>query len=189
MKKIGERITFEDHKDYTTIVISPPTVNWKNAMLFAWIVAWTYVGIYILYNFATGMFDKDQQIFFTAFLVFWFYFEYRSVKAFLWIRYGKELLKIDNQYLSFKKSMKKYGKAHRFFLENVQKFSEIERSESKFIKAFENSYWELGKETMQFQSQGKTIKFGRKLEEKDVKLLFKLIEKRLNQKVKKLNTN
>ena len=186
MKKIGERITFEDHKGYTTIIISPPSVDWKNAMLFGWVLAWSYVGIYIIYNFAAGLFNQDQKIYFGAFMVFWFYFEFRSIKSLLWIRYGKEMMKIDDQYLVFKKSIKTYGKAHKYFLENVKKFSTIENNESKFIKAFENSYWELGKETMQFEAMGKTIKFGRKLNEQDVKLLFKVIEKRLNQKLKRL---
>jgi hypothetical protein len=186
MKNIGDRITFEDHKEYTTVIITPPSVDWKNAMLFAWVIAWTYVGVYIVYNFYVGMFDDDQQIYFAAFLVFWFYFEYRSIKSLVWIRFGKELLKIDKEYLIVKKSIRKYGKANKHFLENVKKFSTIEQNESKFIKAFENSYWELGKETMQFESLGKTIKFGRKLDEKDVKLLFRVIEKRLNQNIKKL---
>lgn len=186
MKKIGERITFEDHKDYTTVVIKPPSVDWKNAILFGWILGWTYVGVYIAYNFIAGNFDKDQQIYFAVTLVFWFYFEYRAVKSLVWIRFGKELMKIDNQYLVFKKSILKYGKAHKYFLENVKKLSTIDRGESKFIKAFENSYWEMGKETMQFEAMGKTIKFGRKLDEQETKLLFKVIEKRLNQKLKKL---
>lgn len=187
MKKIGDRVTFEDHKNHTTIVIAPASEAWKNAILLSWILAWTYVGIYILYNLISGSFDKDQQIYFVTFLVFWFYFEYRSIKAFLWIKYGKELMKIDDQYLTFKKSIRKYGKAHKFFLENVKKLNVIEQNESKFIKAFENSYWELGKETMQFEAMGKSIKFGRKLSEQETKLLFKVIEKRLNQKLKKLN--
>ena len=33
MKKIGDRITFDDQKNYTTIVIMPPGSNWKNAIL------------------------------------------------------------------------------------------------------------------------------------------------------------
>lgn len=185
MKKIGERITFEDHKGFTTIIIKPPSVDWKNSMLFAWVLAWTYVGVYIAYNFIAGYFDADQKIYFSAFLVFWFYFEYRSIKSLIWIRYGKELIKIDDQYLTFKKSIKSYGKAKKYFLENIKKFSEIESTDSKWIKAFENSYWELGKESLQFEAMGDTVKFGRKLDDKETKLLFKVIEKRLNQKLKK----
>lgn len=186
MKKIGERITFEDQNNVTTIVISPPSVNWKNSILFTWILGMLYVGIYIMYNLLAGNFDKDQQIFFTAFMVFWVYFEYRGIKSLIWIRFGKELLRIDDQYLSYKRSLKKYGKANKFFIENIQKFRVVEQKDSKYIKAFENSYWELGKETMEFESIGKTIKFGRKLESQDVKLLFKVVEKRLNQKLKNL---
>ncbi|MCB0478941.1 MAG: hypothetical protein KDC84_12290 [Crocinitomicaceae bacterium] len=185
MKKIGERITFEDQKGFTTIVIAPASVDWKNAMLFGWVIAWTYVGVYIAYNFIAGLFSDDQQIYFAAFMVFWFYFEFRSIKSLLWIKYGKELIKIDEEYLVFKKSIKSYGKANKFFLENIKKFEEIENNDSKWIKAFENSYWELGKETMQFEVMGKKVKFGRKLNEQDVKLLFKVIEKRLNQKLKR----
>ena len=62
MKKIGERITFEDQKGFTTIVIAPASVDWKNAMLFGWVIAWTYVGVYIAYTYYQKLFKKITKL-------------------------------------------------------------------------------------------------------------------------------
>jgi hypothetical protein len=49
----------------------------------------------------------------------------------------------------------------------------------------EQSPWVKGGERIDFQYFGKTIRFGRKLNQKDTELLFKLITKRIEERLRK----
>jgi hypothetical protein len=49
---------------------------------------------------------------------------------------------------------------------------------------WEISPWVRGGERIEFEYQGKFIRFGRKLSEKDAKLLFNLVTKRIDDRLK-----
>ena len=56
--------------------------------------------------------------------------------------------------------------------------------EKSFQSVWEASPWVRGGERIDFEYQGKIIRFGRKLDEKDAKLLFQLITKKIEERLK-----
>jgi hypothetical protein len=72
-------------------------------------------------------------------------------------------------------------------LENIKKVRVSVPKENSFQAAWENSPWIRGGERIEFEYLGKTIRFGRKLNQADSKLLFQILTKRIEDHLKKKN--
>lgn len=192
-KWIGDRISIVDQNHVTTIVINPLRIWWKEMLLTIWVLSFTFIGLYMLYLLLTGFTDlnyleaptaeevDNQRIYAIVFLGFWGYFEYRTVKALLWYRFGKELIRLDSDGFLLKKSILTYGKANRFFFENIKKFGQRKQENTSFGQFFENAYWAMGTDALIFDHNGKSTSFGRRLNEKDSRLLMRLIDDRIKK--------
>lgn len=183
MKWIGARISFVDDKKRTTIVIYPENIGWQKALMGAWFFMWLTIGATMFWSFTLKLTEQEKIIVF-VFLVFWGYYAIRVGRAFLWMMFGKEKLKIDETALTLKNTIKDYGKATPYFIENIKKVRIQQPKENSIQAVWESSFWIRGGERLEFDYLGKTIRFGRKLEEKEVKLLFNLITKRIEEQLK-----
>jgi len=186
MKWIGNRVSYVDDKNLTTIVIYPERVTWKNNLLAAWFTMWLLIGGYVISQLFLD-YSRDEKLILIVFLSFWLYFAVRIGKATFWQLFGKELIRINDQALILKKSILSYGKAHPYFFENIKKIQLDEVKASNFGFQFEQSIWVLGGERISFDYKGKLVRLGRKLDEKDVKLLFKLLTARIEERLRKKN--
>ena len=196
-KWIGDRISTEDSEKSTSIIIFPKIERWKEWLLTFWVMGFTFVGAVMIYLLFGGVYSlevvsdnvedtRDQQLVYTiVFLGFWFYFEYKTVKALLWYKFGKELVKIDTEALSIKKSTFGYGKANRYFFENIKNFHHNKPDDTSFGQFFESAYWSLGIDSLVFEYFGKSKSFGRRLDEKNSRLLMRFIDDRIKNLHKK----
>jgi hypothetical protein len=123
MKWIGNRVSFVDDKLKTTIVIQPETSFWIQAIIGAWVAMWLVIGGTIIWSIFSLILSNQEKIILYVFLSFWFYYAFRVIKSFLWLKWGKELLKIDEVALFYKKSIKSYGKSKPYYFENIKKIS------------------------------------------------------------------
>lgn len=193
-KEIGDRISMQDHERSTTIVIMPKRVLWKDVLLISWVLSFSFIGFYVIYLlFFGGMneletgenFDEEirrQQIIYLAiFTGFWIYFEYVTVKAVLWYIFGKELLMIDAESLSVKRSILSYGKAHRYFFENIKKLRYEKPDDTSLNQFLNNAYWSMGSDVYRLEYKDKTKSFGRRIDEKEAKLLLRFINDRMKK--------
>lgn len=196
-KQIGERISTEDHERSTTVVILPRRVGWKEQLLLLWVIGFSLVGAYMMYLLFFGgidslntaeHFDEDvrrqQLVYLAVFVAFWAYFEYITLKGLLWNFFGKELLLIDTDALSVKKSILSYGRAHRHFLENI-KAVRYKKSTTSLNQFLDNAYWSRGQATVQLEGNHQTQLFGHKLSEREARLLVRFICDRLKKWKKK----
>lgn len=186
MKWIGERISFVDNKDICTIVIYPKKKPIVNALMGAWLAMWLVIGAVTFWSFSTFKFNEQEKVILFVFLVFWAYYAWKVTKSFSWLLWGKELIKINETALVYKKSIKNYGKAHNYFLENIEKIRVQQPKSNSFQAAWEASPWIQGGERLEFDYQNKLIRMGRKLEEKDTQQLFKFVTKKIEDRLKKL---
>ena len=185
MKSIGQRITFVDHGSKTTIVIEPEKKFWINTMMGAWLAMWYVIGITLIWAFNTLSLSKQEKIIVVVSLVFWFYYALRVTKAFLWLQYGKEKMKIDEVGLHIKKSIINYGKSVVYYHENIEQISLIYPEPNSLQSVWESSPWINGGERFQFVYREKTVKFGKKIDQKDANVLLNLLLKRSRQFIKK----
>ncbi len=187
MKWIGERISFVDDKHKMTVVIYPESTGWIKSLMGAWFAMWMSIGVSVAVYYFTTPLDQNTKIALVVFMAFWSYYAVRVGRSFFWLLWGKELIKIDEAALIYKKSIRTYGKAKRYLLDNISKMRIYEVKQGSFQSVWEASPWVKGGETLEFDYHGKTIRFGRKINEKDGKLLFKLLTKRIDQNVRKMN--
>ncbi len=185
MKWIGKRISYVDEKEKTTLVITPEQVGVYKALMGAWFFMWASIGITIVWAILTFTFTQQEQIILFVIMGFWLYYFIRVGRTFFWLLLGSEFLKVDSILLTIKTAIGKYGKANEFFIENIQQIRVYVPERNSFQAAWENSPWTRGGERIEFDYMGKTVRFGRKLDEKESKLLFQLITDRIETQLKK----
>jgi len=184
-KYISERISFFDHGDSTSIVISSKIESWKETVLFFWILCWTACGAYLMYELATGDYDQKMQIGLFVFVSFWFYFEYRISRVFVWRKWGMEYIRMDEDEFTYKCAVGRFGKASRFYVDVMGPFTVEELSSRSITVNIEDSFWFIGGERIQFSYKDKQRKFGRQLTQEESKDLVRLIQKQLAKHQKK----
>jgi hypothetical protein len=200
-KWISDRISTFTDKAYTSIIIFPKRKRWKEALLFAWTLGFTFVGVYLIYVLFFDMNSinnsqtqlegnpvevlRQQKIYLTIFIAFWVYFEFKVVKGLLWVVLGKEMIKIDSDAIFIKNSILSYGKSNRYFHENIKKMELIEHKEFSFGFDYENAFWRKGTDSIIFDHKTKPISFGRKLDAQTARLLLRFISDRQKKLVKK----
>lgn len=185
MKWIGKRISFNEDKNKATFIIYPEKKAVVNMLMGAWCAMWLAIGVTMVWSFFTFELTKQENIIIGVFMVFWFYYAQRVGRSFLWLLYGKEMLKINEVGFSIKKSILGYGKAKEYFVENIEKMRTRQPKEKSIQETWENSPWVAGGERLEFDYKGKVVRFGRKLPEKDVKLLFQMVTKRVEAQIKR----
>ena len=179
IKSISERVSYANHDGYTTVVISTKIDRWKESLMLFWLLAWSFCGVYFMYELFWGNHANDMKITLIIMLGFWLYFEVRIGKAFMWRKHGMEFLKIEEDELTYKRSIKGYGKALRFFNNNIKNIALVDRKETHPLSFLENSSWFIGGETIEFKHMGKAIRLGLQLEEKEAKKLVEFLKKNL----------
>ena len=180
MKWIGQRISFVDKKEYLTIVIYPPKIGFKRILIFAWTLMWYAVGA-LVFSQLFEDYSEKERVYIIVFLSFWAYYAVRVTRTLLYLYFSREYIKLDETALRIKRATGKYGVVKQYFIENVTKFHVSELKERSFQAIYEDSPWVRGTDKIQFEYLGKNVSFGRKLNEKDAELLFKLLVKKIDK--------
>lgn len=181
IKSISERVSYKDHDNYTTIVISTKIDRWKESLMLFWLMAWTACGLYFIYELSVNEHDRQTTIGLVIMIAFWIYFEVRIGRAFLWRKFGMEFIKIDDGQVFYKRSIKGYGKAKTFFCDNIKKLQKIEKNNLNPLTFLEGSSWFIGGETIQFLHEGKITQFGLQLSDKERDKLLETFKKKIKR--------
>ena len=184
MKWIGERISFVDDKKKTTILIEPESIFWVNGLMGAWVAMWFVIGAVVVWSlFSLELTDQEKIILF-VFLTFWTYYATKVVRSFFWLLWGKESIKIDETALFYQKSIKGYGRSIPYYVDNIQKIRLSIPKDKSIQNVWESSPWVRGGERIEFDYMSKVVSLGRKLNAKDSELLYKLITKKVESRIK-----
>lgn len=174
IKNISERVSYKEHQNYITVVISPRISDSKQMLLTFWIFAWTFCGLAII---AQLFFEYPREFKLTiaVLAVFWLYYEYRIGYVWLWRRKGFELIKIEDGKLTYKRAIKAYGKSYEFYLDNISALKKVEVKNSLGAE-MGNSFWVIGGERLQFEYNKRTVKLGIQLEDEETIKLEKFLK-------------
>jgi hypothetical protein len=185
MKWIGDRVSFVDQQKKLTIVINPEDKFWQKGLMSAWFAMWLTLGAVMIWANNTLKLNQQEKLIVIIFFCFWVYYAFKVGKALLWLLWGKELIKIEPEGFTYKKSIKGFGKSNVYFLENIEKMEVIFPKDNSFQAVWENSPWIQNAERIHFLSVSKNIRFAKKLNQRDTNLLFKLITKKIEDCLKK----
>jgi hypothetical protein len=183
MKIIGERISILKKEKLISVVILPTTDRTKLRLLFLWLFAWTVCGIIVLANYFT-IHDQNTKLFIIIYLSFWLYFEFNIVRAFIWKKFGREKLWIQDGILHYQREINKKGKVQEFNLDLVHALQIIELKPSRFSDIVNQSFWIKGGERIEFNVQAKTIRLGMQLSDKEAIELMNEVNQFVNKELK-----
>jgi hypothetical protein len=184
VKWIGNRISFNDQKDKTTIVIDPSKNVWISAIMGAWLGMWYAIGGTVIWALNIMRLKEQEKLILWIFLVFWLYYAWRVTMSFFWNLKGQEYIRINNEAFYLKKSFLSFGKTVPYYFDNIKNLRFEIPKEGSFQAIWESSPWINGGERFEFDYFHQKVRFGRKLNEKEAKLLFQLITKKINLNVR-----
>jgi hypothetical protein len=184
MKWISDRVSIKKHSNYTTIVIVPIKNIWTSILLSSWLGMWIMIGIAVVSSFFIFNLNNKEQLILFVFLSFWLYYVIKIGYTYLWIHYGKELVKLDENGINYKRSIFKYGKMHSIFYENVVMIHSHFPKENSFESVWESSPWISGGERISIDTKLKSYKIGRKLKPIEVYPIVDLLKSATKKNLK-----
>ena len=183
MEFLSERVSVDRRDGVTSTVISPRLSRGNEALLLAWVLAWTCCGAYVIY--ALFRMPSGQERSFTlAFMAFWTYFEVRMVRVLLWRTKGFEKWRLKDGTLTIKDEILVYGRANDYFVENIRKLGLIDMDRTSWKWQLNDSFWVMGGERLGFEHLGKKIVFGKGLTDAEAKQVLVTLQEAL-KKVRK----
>jgi hypothetical protein len=177
---IGKKISIVRKPEEISIVISASErKSASNALLF-WLVCWLICGPLLCFLLLDNP-AKETKIFLFIFGAFWLYYLVRVYLAFMWKRYGREVIKIREGKIFIKKDIRKKGKVHVYELGFVKDLRKREVNLTSIGTALGSADWLTLKETIAFDYYGKEIRFGYELKDEDANDLLKLVRYQLGK--------
>lgn len=159
MRVIVDRISILKKNDLLSVVILPTTNKLKLNIMFFWLMAWSVCGVIVLANYFK-IDDKDSKLFILIYLSFWAYFEFNISRAFIWKKFGKEKLWIEDGILFYQREINKKGKIKEFNLDLISPLSVIELKATRFTDTINQSFWIKGGERIEFTAQALVVQLG-----------------------------
>ena len=180
MEFLSERVSVDRRDGVTSTVISPRLSRGNEALLLAWVLAWTCCGAYVIY--ALFRMPSGQERSFTlAFMAFWTYFEVRMVRVLLWRTKGFEKWRLKDGTLTIKDEILGYGRANDYFVENIRKLGLIDMDRTSWKWQLNDSFWVMGGERLGFEHLGKKIVFGKGLTDAEAKQVLVTLQEALKK--------
>jgi hypothetical protein len=177
MKFIGNRVSHQNKNGVFSVVIAASVERYKEALLAAWLLAWTICGLYFIIQ-LFGPYDRNAKLYIFVLLVFWGYYEYRIARIFLWRKYGYESIRIKDDKLYLRNVIRGRGKTREFFIENIEAFAKLQ-IDNTWLKTMDSSFWIMGNDYIHFMYQGKLVSFGRQLDAGTATDLIHLLNRQL----------
>ncbi|HRH70678.1 MAG TPA: hypothetical protein PLB89_14340 [Flavobacteriales bacterium] len=185
MERISERVSVDRSEGRTSVVISARLPKAKEAMLVAWFVAWIAIGAFVLYERGTLPAGDAIRQYLLIFLAFWLYFAVRVGKAVLWRLRGFELWRLKDGSFTIKDSIFGYGKAHPYFIENIQRLGLLTVDRTSIKYQLNDSFWTIGGERLGFEHLGRKVIFGKGLNDEEAKRVLFVLQDALKRERRK----
>lgn len=185
MRFIGKKISIQNNKETLSIIIAASVERWKETLLMGWLAAWIFCGGYFIFE-LFGPNDKDLKLYLGVLLVFWAFYLLRIGKAFFWRKYGYESLRFEGDALKLKLYGKVFGFTKEYFVENISTFKKVEMAKFNPLSTVEDSFWVVGGDKLEFEYNGKIIRFAKQIDAESTTQLMTALNAELIQRKRKL---
>ena len=182
-KKIGPNTSISKTSERVGIKITSQIEGWMSMAIFGWVMVWSGMGAYVLFYILFAGLTSDEQLFFAAYLAFWSWFEYKALYAWLFKKYGYELITITDGVISYSRKLFFLNRNSTFDVSTISPSRKALQSERTFAAAYSKSFWVVGNEQIEFSVGEKTIRFGMHLTPKETTEVIRFF----NQAIKKLS--
>ncbi len=180
MEFISDRVSVERGPQALSVVISARLPSMQRALLLAWVTVWTLCGLYYIREWTVTE-DTELRRFLPVMIAFWAYFEFHVVRTLLWRMHGFEVWRLKDGVFTVKNSLWRYGRAHDYFVDNIQRFGPLNIDGSSWKWQVNDSFWNRGAERIGFEHLGRKVAIGRGLSEQEADKAAALVATALKQ--------
>lgn len=182
MEILSKRASAVAGENELSLVISASADKRKNNMLLLWLLLWTACGGVIIYSYF-GISDQKAKIMTLVWIAFWVYFELLIMKAWRWKQFGREILKIKDGELRYKKDTSGRGWILKYPVNEITGLNVLQDKTPKWMKNLGEGYWNSGSEMLQLTiTEERDLRFGFQLTPEEIKAISKLLAKYLRVK-------
>ena len=174
--RIGDRITFEQSDDQLRIDIRqgiPPT---QMSLLTLWLLLWFSLEAVVLYFWTQEPSQGNAALGYAIYSAFWAFFAFRIGKVWLWRKRGVEVITVDRRGISVANAFGQRGLPDFIAHGAYSPIRRIEENPQQILRTFEQAFWSMGGETLQFSSGKRTMVLGKQLNDRDADTLLKLLQ-------------
>lgn len=172
---IGKRIQIERSKEELKISITQQIERWQEALLYTWILAWTFCGgTFIFYALTAQV--SSERIFFGVCSGLWAYFFYRITKVLFWRKMGKEIIVFSKGKMQLQMAFGTRGKKENFDLSKITQLGLVKQDSNSFFYFLDDSFWIMGGDRLGFSHKGVKYRFGKQLSLKDAQQLLRSVD-------------
>lgn len=175
MEANTNKLSFNKTQTALEINISASISKKKYTLLWVWLLLWTLCGMIVFSQFFVNH-GQQTKIFMFVWFIFWIYFEYKIVFAYMWRKGGKEIIKLNRDGISIKRDINGNGKEKFYTKESIDNFKIVDFGSKNIALHMNTSFWAIGGETLKFESNGKQVAFGMQLTELEAKEVYKQIK-------------
>ena len=168
MEFISDNVSIDTKEGRLSVVISQTLEGWRKSVFVTWFVFWSLCGVFFIMALVSEP-SRDTKLAVFILLVFWAYYAWRIGKALMWRLRGVEQWRVNEGVLTVKDSINGYGKARKFFADNISEFGTLNIDESSWKWQMSNSFWQIGGERIGFLYNGKRIAIGKGLSANDAR--------------------
>ena len=174
--RIGDRITFEQSDDQLRVDIRqgiPPT---QMSLLTLWLLLWFSLEAAVLYFWTQEPSQGNAALGYAIYSAFWAFFAFRIGKVWLWRKRGVEVITVDRRGISVANAFGQRGLPDFIAHGAYSPIRRIEENPQQILRTFEQAFWSMGGETLQFSSGKRTMVLGKQLSDRDADTLLKLLQ-------------
>ncbi len=174
--RIGDRITFEQSDDQLRVDIRqgiPPT---QMSLLTLWLLLWFSLEAVVLYFWTQEPSQGNAALGYAIYSAFWAFFAFRIGKVWLWRKRGVEVITVDRRGISVANAFGQRGLPDFIAHGAYSPIRRIEENPQQILRTFEQAFWSMGGETLQFSSGKRTMVLGKQLSDRDADTLLKLLQ-------------
>lgn len=177
---IGQRIAFQwqdrgSETEQLTISIAQGTSPGNMALLSGWLLAWGALEIAVLVFWSQDSGTENAWIGYAIYSAFWAFFAFRIGKVWWWRKRGREVIVADRRGVSIAMAFGDRGLPDFFAHGAYAGLVRIPENPTQILRTFEQAFWSMGGETLQFKGGKRTMVFGKQLTDRDADALIKLL--------------
>lgn len=178
--QIGHRISFAWHDrgsedERLVIEIGQAIAQGKLALLSAWLLLWFGLEAAVLHFWINEPMEGNAWLGYAIYSAFWAFFAFRLGKVWVWRRIGREVITVDRRGVSVAMAFGRRGLPDFFAHGAHGPLSRVEEQPTQILRTFEQAFWSMGGETLQFKGGRRMMVFGKQLPDKDADGLLRLL--------------
>jgi hypothetical protein len=180
IQPISDRASFVKKDDELSIVISSSADKSKVKVIGALLALWLAGGIYIISSYFS-ITDQNTKIMMLVWIAFWAYFTYIMGRAFSWQWRGREIIKVREGKLFYKRDVGGRGWVENYTLAEIRELQSHKDKTPTWVQRFGGDYWSTDCDSFGFKFRDKEVAMGYRLSEKESEKILKLLKKEMQK--------